>query len=116
MKATIIVVKNGSRVSTLEVEKDDLATVQKCVGGWVQRVCVDYRGLKVKLPPGLVLLCNEDGMMRGLPEYRTPFWPWVNIRGNYVIARETHSGDYAPLNADEVALVEHAVRLVGGAT
>jgi len=63
--------------------QNDLQDLQDLVGGWLERVALNN---------GLILLCNEEGLMRQLP----PGFAVLNshgavqvIHGNFFVCRES---------------------------
>ena|SRR5579864_3114881 len=82
--------------------EDELKTLQDLVGGFIEMV---------RLPNGLVLLCNEEGLMRRLP---VGFAVMANhgvqtIHGNFFVCRESGENFASLRETDSIYLVAGVV-------
>lgn len=98
---TAVVVRGG--VGRSETLRDDLASMQAVVGGYVEHVTL--RGRFV----GLHMWVNEQGMLEGLPTWQTPFYPGP-IAGDFFITRMDEAGETVSLEQADVELDMGALR------
>jgi len=82
---TIILCPVGQKAHTTTI-LNDLASMQKLVSGYIEAVT---------LPNGLILICNEEGLIRDLPPNRNMNAFRLKIVGNFRIA-----GDFFVCTAD----------------
>lgn len=80
----------GQPATVVELE-NDLTPLQKFVGGYLQ---------VVGLADGCVLVCNEEGKIRNLPDNRIV--PSVGmIKGDYFICGVDEDGEFTSLSEEQ---------------
>ena len=101
-KQILVVIKEPGKAPTVEPLFDNtLESFQKAVGGYIETVT---------LATDLVLICNEEGRLLGLPFN-------VDVRGvsfvGTVVAAATKGDEFASIKAQHIPMV---LQLLGGAT
>ena len=73
----------------------ELSALQKLVGGYIEFH---------SLGGGLVLVCNEEGQLKGKPFNQTVRLSYysVNIFGDFFVARVNSEGDFVDLRKSDV--------------
>ncbi len=75
----------------VEEREDVFESWQKLVGGWIEVVRVEG---------GVFLLCNEEGLLLGLPYNRDV--ARHHIHGDFALVRDDAEGDFASLTDVDV--------------
>lgn len=99
MQAIIKEVGKGARVEEIE---NDLATLQRLVGGYIEAISAGQ---------GICLVCNEEGKLNGLP----PNFPIGNevIVGTAVFVAYGNDGEFADLTDKQIEVVMNFLERVG---
>lgn len=89
----VLVFAPGSRGEVREVE-NDLAPLQAVIGGGY----LEQTRAGLPLPAGLFILCDEDGLMNGLPQNR------AGLVGTFMVVRGLDEEFVSLTDADEQAV------------
>jgi hypothetical protein len=89
-----VLVKPERAPEVVEIE-NSLEALQAAVGGYIETV---------SMPCGLVLVCNEEGKIRGLPFNR--YFGNDYIAGNFVVVGTDGEGEFESLSEEQVLVVK----------
>ena len=99
-KQILVIIKEPGKAPVVELLFDnDLKAFQKAVGGYIETVT---------LATDLVIICNEEGRLKGLPHNTTVFG--VDFVGTIVVAG-VKGEEFASIKAKFVPTV---LRMLGG--
>lgn len=89
-----VIIKEVGKQPKVENINNDLETIQRLVGGYIEAVSAGQ---------GICLVCNEEGKLNGLP----PNFPIGHdvIVGNAVFVGYGRSGDFADLTEEQIEII-----------
>jgi hypothetical protein len=87
----ILVFEPGQPGAVRDID-GSLDAMQAVVGGMIEIVPRS----RLRLAPGLVAVCNEEGLLLGLPPNR------AGLVGTFFLVRESADGELATLTADDL--------------
>ncbi len=88
----IILYEVGKKPVAKEIE-NELSTMKQIVGGWIETFTQ---------PNGIILVCNEEGKLIGLPMNRVMFNE--PIVGNFFLCR-SNGEDFAGVTDDDIKVL-----------
>lgn len=92
----IIAVRAGEDPVIEELPDNSLETMQRFVGGWIEMVTLDR-----SLDGSIVLWCNEEGKLMGLPKNRYLSLQPDVICGDFFISAVDNDGETVGLSESE---------------
>lgn len=92
----IVVIKKPNELpSIVDIEGNDLKTLQGIVGGYIEIVRI--------IDTSIIMICNEEGKLDGLP------FNFIlgndAIVGTVIFVSDSQDGDFTGLNVDESASI-----------
>lgn len=94
MQVRVLVIEPGELPEVREVEHDDLKAFQALVGGYVETV---------NLTSDIMLICNEEGKLKGLPGNRYIRELDDVIVGIFLICRYNDEGEVISLTDKDIS-------------
>lgn len=92
MKELKVVAFEMGKEPRLVTMKNDLKVFQNFVGGYIEAFCQ---------PDGIIIICNEEGKLKGLPINKIMFGE--PIAGNFFICRSDKKGDFADVTDEDIS-------------
>lgn len=86
----VVLCEVGKEPSVVEIE-NDLYTLQKIVGGYIENITLQSK---------ICLICNEEGMLKGLPFNR------CGILGTFILTKYDSEGKLISLSNSETKIIQ----------